>query len=579
MSRQILGTGLRQLSVAFVLLISWLCGPVQSADKVKIDAAILKAQQFLLQSRFTGGSGAIAALAYVKSGGDKHSPEIDLLVAEISRKIESNTRYRPTSNHNYEAGVDLMVLEAIDAEAYRPQMEAIVNYLIQSQQPNGSWFYDRQIEPDCGDTSITQYSLMALWAAARAGIDVPTEVWERAARWHIDKQRDDGGFVYHPFDRKLYNDPEHHKTTDTMTAAGTSSLLIIRRMLFDDVEIVPDVRPADAKRRFGVLERFIDEKQTVQKRTVKTPPSIKPAAIDKALKESIRWIGSHFGERNPNHERWFAYHIYTIERVAALLDVVKFGSHDWYDEGADELLPRQAPDGSWMDHGGPQASTAMALMFLSKATTTIVTPKKKVTLVGGGLQAGGRGLPDQLGAVKVKEDGSVSARKILGPVDNLLIELERSSDAKVADVQAAVVEAVQLDRPEELIGKSDRLRKLAADPRGEVRRTAFWALGRSGDISAAKLLIQGLTDADPSIVREASLALCILSRRPDGCGLPIDPLDDTQMGLTEESSADERKEKLEKWKAESKKRWYDWYMKNRPYDERDDRTSLKQGSK
>ena len=567
-------------AAACIILASSLCGPVQSADKVKIDAAILKAQQYLLLSRFGGGSGggAIAALAYMKSGGDKHLPEIDQLVAEILRKIESNTNYRPTSNHNYEASVDLMVLEAIDAETYRLPMEAIVSYLIHSQQPNGAWFYDRQIEPDCGDTSITQYALMGLWAAARAGIDVPTEVWEKAARWHIDKQKDEGGFVYHPFDRKLYNNPEHHKTTDTMTAAGTSSLLIIRRMLFDEAELAPDIRPADAKRRFGVLERFTDEKPSVQKKTVKTPPSMKPAVIDKALKESTRWIGAHFGEKNHNHEQWFAYHLYTLERVAALLDVVKLGSHDWYDEGADELLLRQAQDGSWVDHGGQQAATAMALMFLSKATTTIVAPKKRIALVGGGLQAGGRGLPDQLGAVEVK-DGSVGARKISGPVDNLLIELERSSDAKVADIQAAVVEAVQLDHPEELIGKSDRLRKLATDPRVEVRRTALWALGRSADFSAAKLLIEGLMDPDPSVFREASLALCNLTRRPDGCGLPIDPLDDAQMGLTDETPTDERKATLNRWKTDSKKRWYDWYMKNRPYDERDDRTSLKQSTK
>jgi len=52
-------------------------------------------------------------------------------------------------------------------------------------------------------------------------------------------------------------------------------------------------------------------------------------------------------------------------------------------------------------------------MFLSKATTTIVTPKKQVNLLGGGLQAGGRGLPDNLGAVQMKE-GTVAARKIVG---------------------------------------------------------------------------------------------------------------------------------------------------------------------
>jgi hypothetical protein len=97
--------------------------------------------------------------------------------------------------------------------------------------------------------------------------------------------------------------------------------------------------------------------------------------------------------------------------------------------------------------------------------------------------------------------------------------------------------------------------------------------------ASAKWLIQGLVDPEPTVMREASLALCILSRRPDGCGQPIDPLDDVQMGLSEEATEEERTKRLNVWKIESKKRWTDWYQKNRPYDERDDRTTLKQNNK
>jgi hypothetical protein len=349
-------------------------------------------------------------------------------------------------------------------------------------------------------------------------------------------------------------------------------------MLFDDAELATEIRPPDSKKRFGVLEKFVDERPAGQKKAVKGVPTLRPSSIDKALKESTRWVADHLDKRSPNHEKFFAYHLYTIERVAALLDVQKLGGRDWYQDGADELLVRQSADGSWTDSCTAGPSTAMGLMFLSKATTTVVAPKKRVSTVGGGLQAGGRGLPDNLDAVQVKE-GSVVARKILGPVDNLLIELERSAEAKVEDAQAAVVEAVQMDRPEELIGQLVRLQKLAGDARIEVRRTAFWALGRSGDLAAAKHLIQGLMDPEPTVVREASLALSVLTRRADGCGLPIDPLDDASMGLSDDSTDDERTKKLIAWKTESKKRWNDWYQKNRPYDERDDRSTLKQNNK
>jgi hypothetical protein len=553
--------------------------PIDAADQGRIRQSIESAQQFLLKERLSGPQGSVAILAYIKSGGDKQAPVVDPVVQEVLRKVREGT-YVPNQFHTYEAGVDLMLLESIDSVTHRPAMEAITAYLLRNQQPNGSWFYPENLyhnEPDCGDTSITQYALLGLWAAWRNGIEVPIDVWEKAARWHIAKQREDGGFAYNPFDRKSNPSLELRQSSGTMSAAGSSNLLIIRRVLFNDADMDAEVRPAESKKRFGVLERFVDDKSG-PKPNVPAVVTLRPGAIDKSLKESIRWISNHFGEKNPNHQEWFAYHFYCIERVAALMDVEKFGTHDWYDEGADELLIRQLPNGSWTDHCTPVASTALGLMFLSKATTTIVAPKKRVSLVGGGLQAGGRGLPDNLGSVQVKE-GTVSARKLVGPVDTLLIELERSADARVLDIQAAVIEAVQLDRPEELIGQTVRLRKLAGDTRSEVRRTALWGLGRSGDISVAPLLIRALADPDQSVMREASRALCILSRRPEGCGKPVDPFDDPEEGLKEGMTDEQRNARLADWQTESQKRWLDWYQKIRPYDERDDRTTLKRTSK
>ena len=90
------------------------------------------------------------------------------------------------------------------------------------------------------------------------GIEIPVEVWEKAAQWHLNKQVEDGGFAYHPFEKR--GDPDGAYSTSTMTAAATSNLLIIRRVLFDDAEMDPEVRAPESKRRFGVLERFTDEK-------------------------------------------------------------------------------------------------------------------------------------------------------------------------------------------------------------------------------------------------------------------------------------------------------------------------------
>ncbi|WP_010588291.1 HEAT repeat domain-containing protein [Schlesneria paludicola] len=548
-------------------------GTVVAAEKSKIQAAIKKGQDFLLKQQLSGAHGTIAGLAYIKSGGDKTAPALQRLAQDILGKIKEST-YKPSYQHNYEAGVDLMFLEAFDAEKFRPQLEAISAHLLYTQLPNGAWYYPNPTEPDAGDTSITQYAVMGLWAAARAGVEIPVDAWERCAKWHIAKQRADGGFCYHPFEEHSAASFQHNQSIGTMTAAGASNLLIIRRMLFGDTDLDAELRPPEVKRRFGVLEKFTEEKRIAPKAQV----TIRVASIDKVVKESVQWTSLHLGDNGRDRASWLLYYMYSIERVAALMDVDKLGTHDWYEEGADDLLLKQAADGSWTDGCGPTASTALGLMFLSKATTSIIAPKARVKLLGGGLQAGGRGLPENLDAVQVK-DGAVVSRKIVGPVDDLLSELERSSDAKVEDIQAAVVDAVQLDHPEELIGQIARLRKLATDSRVEVRRTAYWALGRSGDVSAARVLIQGLMDSDLDAVREASIGLCILSRRPEGVGKPIDPTDDVEMGQKDGATDEERLAVIAAWKSESKKRWTDWYQKNRNYDERDDRNSLKRSTK
>ena len=566
-SNRAIGALQSYLLIPVILLI--VSGPLCAAETSKIQQAIEKAHRYLLRQKLTGPSGSLAATAYLKSGGDKSNPFIKQLIQEIFDKQKSGT-YVPIEHHHYEAGVDLMLLEAVDAEAFRPQMQLIVKYLLEKQQSNGSWYYPYGLEPDCGDTSITQYAVMGLWAAVRSNIEIPTETFEKIARWHISKQKGDGGFSYHPFEQKVGPIPDYNKAIPSMTTAGTSSLLIVRRILFGNAEQDAEVRPTASKRRFGVLERFSEGKLSSANGAVE----VKLASIDKSLKQSVRWMTADFANRQKRTEVFFTYRMYSIERVAALLDVATFGDYDWYEEGSNDLLLRQLADGSWDELAKPVAATSMALMFLSRATTTIVSPGRKISMVGSGLQAGGRGLPENLDSVEMK-DGSITQRKIVGAVDNLLLELERSSDAKVADIQAADVETVQLEKPEDLIGQVDRLRRLAKDTRIEVRRTALWALGRSQQISAVPILISALRDADLSVVREASLGLCILPRLPEGSGKPIDPTEDAQLGLSESATVEQRHQVITKWQNDSIRNWTEWYQKNRPYDERDDRTTLR----
>ena len=144
-------------------------------------------------------------------------------------------------------------------------------------------------------------------------------------------------------------------------------------------------------------------------------------------------------------------------------------------------------------------------------------------------------------------------------------ELENPKSQKVESAQAALVEAVQVGQREQLIGQKDLLLKLAKDSRVDVRRTAFWALGRCNDLRVAPVLIQGLIDADFDAAVEARNALCVLSRRPRGFGLP----DDLIAKLPEGASQAEKESAFERWRDEDIRRWREWYQSVRPYSERD----------
>ncbi|MBI3866325.1 MAG: HEAT repeat domain-containing protein, partial [Planctomycetia bacterium] len=174
------------------------------------------------------------------------------------------------------------------------------------------------------------------------------------------------------------------------------------------------------------------------------------------------------------------------------------------------------------------------------------TPDRKF---GGGLLVGGRGLPEDLSSLESDQQG-VRVRKLKGPVDELLAELEKADSRQIESAQSALVERIATEDPEALIGQTERLLKLVRDKRIEVRRTVYWALGRTNDLKVVPTLIAGLSDADPSCLIEARNALQFISKRIDA----HEPPDD--------ASEAQRAAAIVYWKK--------WYAGVRAYDERDD---------
>jgi hypothetical protein len=527
----------------------------RKVSEAQIQVAISQAVAFLRQqvADQDGGEGALITMALLKSGLPPDTPEIKKGLDKIKSRIVKD-EYKPGTHHVYEAGVSLMALANADAKAYKPQIEAITRYLIGVQRPSGEWDYP---SPGNGDTSITQYAILGLWEAARSGVTIPRRVWDKAAGWHVTRQLTDGGFTYHP------NAPQEGAAvggggtgaSHTMSVAGTASLLVCRMHLYPGAADVEEVQKGKKRRgkKFGVLipvDASAEEPaaETVLVDDASYRATTRLAAIDKVVGKGKKWLNDHFSIEPKSN--WDLYYLYGLERLGALAGIKEFDGHNWYDEGA-ALLVRTQKGSTWTDGCGINPATSFAILFLGKATQKMVAHKavRPDPKFGGGILVGGRGLPENLSTLQV-DQGAVRVRKLKGPVDELLAELENAQSRQVESAQAALVESIATDNPEGLIGQADRLLKLARDQRVEVRRTVFWALGRSNELRVVPTLISGLSDPDPGCMIEARNALRYISKRIDVHEPP------------DEATPEQKASAIAYWKK--------WYQGARPYDERDD---------
>ncbi len=552
----------------------------------KIDESIAKARDSLLRTSpasLSDSEASIVAYALHKAGLPATHPKIAGTVDAINKKVAQGSYTTGTgpAQHIYEAACDAMLLVDLDPVAHQANLSVLRDYIVGRQRLNGSWHYpNTPTSEDIGDTSITQFALLGLWAVRRADIEVSNEVWEKAATWLFATQFPDGGFAYHVYEKE---NPDSYTPTVSMTAAGASSMLIIQRMLYGDRVISTPEVISTSRKRFGVLE-FVPTDQPAVTPKPANVKQVKYETLDKNIKKSASWLSSHFVPRPQFH--FYAYELYGCERVGSLLETEKFGSHKWYEEGADSLIAHQNPNGDWNGRVSPRAMTAFGVLFLARATQAIVQPRVKVRLTGSGLLAGGRGLPDDLSKVAI-QDGSVTQRKKLGPIDEMLADLEKSAVGDVPVTAEAVIATLQFDKPEELVGKLDQLPTMLRHPKAEMRQVAAWALGRSGELRMVPKLVEALSDPDINVAADASLALCVLTRQPEGVvkgefatdRVAPEPPEVAEVDMDGEKLPPEKVEAAKaavvEWRRVSERAWTRWYLLNRPYDERDDRQQIR----
>jgi hypothetical protein len=510
-----------------------------------------------------GGYLSLGAYALLKAGEPASSAPIQKAIDAIKKRITS-AGYKPDNqeHHIYDAGVDAMLLADSGGDSYYEELKAISDYIIAQQGADGSWDYPART---VGDTSMSQYGALGLWAAVRVGVEIPKEAWDKLATWHMRTQHSSGGFMYHP-GRSVSAGTGGAQPTLNMTAGATGTLAICRLHLYPN--FVPGQnrkKDAKAKKLFGVLEAKVDPVEAA-KSNYQGQASL--TAINGSIGKGIGWLGGRYRPVSDLVNK--LYFVYALERTCALNGRETLGSGiNWYRKSGDALVSMQNRDGSW-DGFVKHAPAAFAVLFYLRPTKLAVAAQ-----FGGGLLTGGRGLPTDLAGVDLTDGGVKAPRKIEGPLDELLTELSKLDPDSIGDAQAAIVEKVQLGNREELIGELDRIRSLIKHPNAEIRRTAAWALGRSGNLKDANLLISALQDNNVDVLVEAYNSLSYLSRKIDGVGLSPNPFDE----LGEEPSQAEKDSAVAIWRKQAIARWSVWYLRIRPYADRNDIFELGLGKK
>ena len=481
---------------------------VAMVERAMIGLATQEAQE--------AGGQPLIALPYVKDGQPDH-PQVKKALQFVHHLVSSGPNTTEMRGPMYSRAVSLIFLCELDPVAYKSEIEFLIERFYERQMPGGGWGYATFVT---GDTSQSQYGILALWTAKMAGFQVDMERAERAMNWFMRTQDLGGGFCYQPNDATGRQKQAQVKLG--LSAAGTASLYVAADLCGLGAGDKKRSREEDIPPALRLISDESDEQQPGGKGAIAR--NVNKEALRRAQAEGNRFFDSIY---SITPGEWQSYYLYTLERYMSFRESFEGGAINskWYDEGVELLMKSQRTDGTWLiDAGGVGAGgdTAFAIMFLTRST------KKKIAkaMAGDGILAGGKGLNGDVSKAKQRDDGKIVAVPKSNSVDDLLNALEDPNNSDIEGI-ADTGEALKLDfkDPKKFEAQVIRLRRLVTAQKYEVRIVAVRTLGRTDDFDNVPYLIYAHTDPDIRVVRAADAGLRHITRRLDGVGMPNEPTD------------------------------------------------------
>lgn len=338
------------------------------------------------------GLTALSLLALLSCGVPREDPSVGRGLRYLLEHPSQST---------YEAGLVLMALDMKGAPSWerkllddlppakRPRytfpralspeekrrVEEDARKLLQSWKGDqiGYWSYGLRTAVG-GDISNTQFAVLGLKAASRCGAAVPDTAFLQILELLMGSQRTKGPTVR--YERRIDSEGEAEGYLLEVPAQARGWGYWLRPEFGSESDVT------GSRTNIGLACIALCRDELLQKggpEALSRLRRIEPR-VRIAIRDGLAWLDLYFSvERNPGTESfgrralmpvngfWYYYYMYSLERTGSLLPTRYVGRHDWYREGAEELLTRQKKEGSWLEWH-PVVDTAFALLFLRRAT-------------------------------------------------------------------------------------------------------------------------------------------------------------------------------------------------------------------
>src|ERR1043165_410807 len=239
------------------------------------------------------GSTSLTALTLLATGVDPAADDgLKKMLDWLGKQKPNNTYLRGVRANVWEYALRKLP----DDAKLKALLKEDFEWLLAAKGDRVGWRYN--MESRDWDNSCTQYGMLGVWAATRAGHDPGDKFWTSLSKHFRDVQGADGGWSY-----------VTGGSSPNMATAGLASLFLV----FD----------------------MYHGKTPYNQKNPRTFTEGDAAAVRKSLERGMNWIRKHKGGRNDG------YYLYGIERTGVASGLKLIGGEDWFAEGALVTLQSQ----------------------------------------------------------------------------------------------------------------------------------------------------------------------------------------------------------------------------------------------